>query len=494
MHSVILADDEPYILQGLEKKIDWTSMGFQIVAKASNGEECLQLINMHRPDLVITDIRMPGINGLHLLERIRSRNDEILVVFISGYSEFEYARKALELGALSYLLKPIGKQELRHVLEKAFERIEGRRSESRAKMERAADETLEFLANLPPGIDSSIILDKLQLKGRYDSFLCIAEEPRDDGSILQRCSNDHIEITTLRPGTAVWIHILNIPVSEVERLVSEILHLRNDSGCSVGISRSETKLHKISELIRNAKNACFSSFVTGAAGCYRSATSPEPILQMIMNDFEMLFTMGNEGKLHRLMDEFSTMCQAERPSMQEIVAFYNGVMDMSNRYSISRKMPFYADAPVADTEQLYRKFTNIQNMVEHLHDVIHELFESTARGALIRDSSADTVAAIKQYIRKNLDADLSAESLSGIFHAEKSQLAALFRSETGKSLNEFIREARIDHACFLLQHTHMSIQEISDMCGFSDYFYFAKQFKREKGVTATEYRKRRLSQ
>jgi two-component system, response regulator YesN len=494
VYTVILADDEPYILQGLEKKIDWTGTGFTIVGKASDGEMCLSLIDTCKPDLVITDIRMPGINGLQMMEKIRSRNDETLVIFMSGYSEFEYAREALELGALSYLLKPIGKKDLSLVLQKAREKIELKKSENRTRAERAADDMLDFLANLPIGIDPNVITEKLGLAGKYDTYLCIAEEIDGADSIVPRCCSEQIECITLNPASSMLIHIINLPASKTESFVRTISRSLEGKSGSVGISSEETQIHKLSEMIRSAKSACFSSFVNGQAGCYCSPGNKEPVLATILQDFEMLFSLGNEGKLHRLIDEFKALSVAENPAMQEIVMFFNGIIDQCNHYSTSRRIPFYADTPVTDSEQLYRKYSNLQNMVEHLHDVVHELFESTAHGALIRDSSADTVVAIKQYIRKNLDTDLFADALATIFHAEKNQLASLFKSETGKSLTEFVREARIDHACFLLQHTRISIQEISDMCGFSDYFYFAKQFRRVKGITATEYRKKRTIQ
>lgn len=122
MLKVVLADDEPYIVQGISMIIDWAKEGFEIVGEASNGVDALELIKKYDPDLVIADIMMPQMTGLELLEKVRTENiSGADFVILSGYSEFDYAKTAMKFGSLDYLLKPLDKDELLGILEKVRE-------------------------------------------------------------------------------------------------------------------------------------------------------------------------------------------------------------------------------------------------------------------------------------------------------------------------------------------------------------------------------------
>lgn len=118
MYHVFLADDEPWALMVLKNIIPWTEYGFVVSGEAEDGEQALDRIGRMKPDLVISDIRMPGMDGLKLLRTIREKNWEMEVLLVSGYSDFEYAREALRLGCHGYLVKPVEEKELIEYLEK----------------------------------------------------------------------------------------------------------------------------------------------------------------------------------------------------------------------------------------------------------------------------------------------------------------------------------------------------------------------------------------
>ncbi|WP_319476277.1 response regulator [Marispirochaeta aestuarii] len=493
MFTVILADDEPYILEGLEKKVDWTTLGFKIIGTAANGIECLDLIKNLHPDLVITDIRMPGLNGLHLLEKIRAADTRTVVIFISGYSEFNYAKRAIELGVLAYILKPIGKAELIAVLTRAQKTIEMRKQETKNKEEKESEELIEFLTSSPPGTKKSLVFNRLGIPGRYEAFLCLAFCPDNKAEGLERLCGYHGDYAEINPNSQLRLLLINAPPHAREPLQNDVSVYCRKNTVAAGLSPLGNGIQDIPELIRIARSLNLSPFITGEKRLYSSEEYGKPILGAIIEDFDILFSIGNEGKLHRLLDELKSICKSGRTSVQELVVFYNGFMEMCNRYSLSRSTQCFMDTPIIEPELLPHRFENVENLIEHLHSIIHHLFEAVSHGALNRTSSPDTVAALKQYIRRNIDAELNSENLSAAFQLEKDHIASMFKSETGKSLTEFIRETRIEHACFLLHHTRLSIQEISDMCGFSDYFYFAKLFRKEKGTTASDYRRKKNS-
>lgn len=118
MNRVFIADDEVWIIIGLKKLIEKSGMPFQIIGEANNGVSALEEIEEKKPDVLFTDIRMPGYNGLELMERLNEKGLDIKVVFISGYADFEYAQSAIRLGAFDYLLKPVEQDKLNEVLER----------------------------------------------------------------------------------------------------------------------------------------------------------------------------------------------------------------------------------------------------------------------------------------------------------------------------------------------------------------------------------------
>jgi two-component system, response regulator YesN len=120
---VLLADDEPVIIRGLKKLISWEKLGTNIVGEASDGLELKQQIEEHNPDLIISDISMPGYTGIDIICEIHEAGRSVKVIFISAYQEFTYARQALQYGALDYLVKPVNKNQLEQVVSKAVSLI-----------------------------------------------------------------------------------------------------------------------------------------------------------------------------------------------------------------------------------------------------------------------------------------------------------------------------------------------------------------------------------
>ena len=116
MYKVIIADDEVWIGFGIKKLIYKSGQPFTVIGEAPNGIRAYEMVKKEQPDLLITDIRMPGLNGLELMRKLRAEENPVGVVFISGYAEFEYAREAISLGAFDYLLKPIEEESLRRFL------------------------------------------------------------------------------------------------------------------------------------------------------------------------------------------------------------------------------------------------------------------------------------------------------------------------------------------------------------------------------------------
>lgn len=125
MYRVFLADDEMWILFGLKKLIEKSGLPFQVIGEATNGVTTLEELEIKKPDVLFSDIRMPGLDGLALLEKMQEKDLKTEVVFVSGYAEFEYARRALQMDAFDYLLKPVEQEALDDILRRLMEKLGG---------------------------------------------------------------------------------------------------------------------------------------------------------------------------------------------------------------------------------------------------------------------------------------------------------------------------------------------------------------------------------
>ncbi len=133
MYRVLIADDEPWAVYRLQKLIDWNGKQFEVISTASDGLSALEIIKKEHPDLLLSDIRMPGLDGLKLVREIHSVSPETTVILITGFSEFSYAQEALRQGVFDYLVKPVKKEELLGVLDRVVKRLEERRAKSDAQ-------------------------------------------------------------------------------------------------------------------------------------------------------------------------------------------------------------------------------------------------------------------------------------------------------------------------------------------------------------------------
>lgn len=158
MYKLILADDEKIVLEGIENSIDWKAYGIELVGTASDGNELLALADELKPDIILTDIMMPQLNGLEAAMELRDRLKDTLFVFITAYAEFEYAKKAIDIGAVSFLTKPVLKRDLEEQIRRIVERLNEKRAyrDELDRIRQEAQKQADKVVNAEAPIDRAI--------------------------------------------------------------------------------------------------------------------------------------------------------------------------------------------------------------------------------------------------------------------------------------------------------------------------------------------------
>ncbi|WP_166239696.1 response regulator [Paenibacillus turpanensis] len=301
-YKVILVDDEPIILRSLKAAIPWQELNLSICGEARNGEQALQLVLEEAPHIVISDIRMPVIDGISLMKEVMARHPKLVFIFISGYGEFEYAREALRQGAFDYMLKPIDHEELTDMIERAVAKLDEERH-ARLENERLLHsvETLSMLAQErmfaeliegnPRPLTRLTWLENSELEKDY--FMAVAQLDQYSAmnrqwtadekrlwffavrNILEEWSAQNGGLTVFPFHSGEWILLFPAKgVAEKRRLGEDIVHhikTYTKLSCSVGLSCDGRGMEQLSDSYQSAARALYQRFRFGREGVYLDA-------------------------------------------------------------------------------------------------------------------------------------------------------------------------------------------------------------------------------
>lgn len=508
MLKVLFADDEPLMLEGLRFLVDWEKLNFEVCGEALDGEDALQLIHSTRPDLVITDVRMPVIDGLELIERFSESDFQPKFIIFSGYAEFEYAKRALKYGVSNYLTKPLDEKELTEALQTVAEQIYAehkvvsRRESvsafmqadtvSRLLMRENTEEELEKglkTLDIPPGSRICCILvqgdspDSLHLRSQVyfmngkEPFRSITAYPFTAGS-----QKHGYLLVSPQEGP-------ELDPMKVESWINEIRTLY-----SVRVFFSASLEHHGPEFL----NASYHEALA-AELCRPDSYSPEDIGffqeqdkgQMAMLPAELkksLLQSVTEGQLDRLSAQLSDVFRifsGEVASSAWIAAFLANI-----KAELLREI----DARGGDSARWGDKWfpprvsaCSLPLFERQTEEELSEVAEWFAAADSNREDQV--VSAAIDYVQKHYQEKLKLQDIAKHLHVNSAYLGQRFKKHYGSSFNEFLHEYRIEEARKLLRRTDMCISDIASHVGYSDADLFAAKFKGLNGVTPSVYKK-----
>ena len=509
--KILVVDDEFIMRQGITHMIDWEQEGFQIIGQASNGQEALDMIKENTPDIIISDVVMPQINGIELAKLIQDKYPQIQIIILSSYSDFEYVKSSFQSGAVDYILKPsLNPAEMLKTLKKISSKIKNTTTTSNN-----LENTNNILNRLILGFDSNIDFDSLNNLFNYQHFCLFglnAKKIYDNYDKRHKIINFIISEINRNFSKAETNENYNIQLANIENeIIVAVLNFSNED-----YNIMLNKLINISEIVSNSFKEAF--FVLS-----ESFDSINNVKNIYENDFLTLTQQYFYNKnVHLLCAEnFKTPLQMDKFNFKRFSESVS-IMQFQNAFEMLSTYVTKAIATRALTEfelktLIQNSFYNVITSLEYLNfdpstlnslkqDCFHkidsikyaedliityEALINNINGIIDKHENkinSHIINKIIQYIHDHYDEQLTLADVSKLFNFNYSYLSAYFSSHTEEGFSEFLNKIRIQKACDFLKQD-IPISDISSMVGYSDHSYFCKVFKKFTGLTPSNFRK-----
>ena len=531
LYKIMLVDDEEEVRTSIIKKIDWKANGFEVVGDAENGRDALEKIEMLEPNVIMTDIRMPYMDGLQLTESLRLRFPSIKVIIFSGFDDFTYAQEAIRLGVTEYILKPVNVDELTEILKKVKEKLD-------EEIESARDiDTLResYKASLP--VLREQFLNKLIIKkGLYDestinSYLneygmnignankwvvCVVNIELENASIngeilkekelipifvkkfIEEKLSPHYRnevfdsVQDAEPVILVAIDDENSQtgLTNVMRDVCKSAKRVLGVGITIGIGRSCVALTDISASYKTAIDAVGYKKIIGAEDVvYIHDMEPVStgVLRLDEKEEEDLISaikFGGEDKIVEAVGQLAAKIDEVRVHSRQYQAYMlrilTCIMDLMQQYEISLSgLENFLEiiSKIKDGDSFKQWMVGICNNISH---GMQQKRESTSK-QIIKEA--------KDYILSNyVNPELSLEIICRHLHLSPAYFSSLFKKETGQTYINYLTDIRLNKAVELLSTTDEKTYMIAEKVGYLEQNYFSYVFKKKFGVSPTKYR------
>ena len=452
MFSLVLIDDEYWALRGIRDYIDWESYGFSDIRCFDSPTAALEHILKAEPDAVFTDIRMPPVTGLDILERCRERGLATRFVVVSAYAEFDYAKRALDNGAFSYILKPLNRKELNEVAGRLSEQLRTDRSARLSKYLRTLVlRTLAGRTAAPADVPEEW---GGMIDGRYRVCAAAAVPPGSPG---------------------IWIGVYE------DLAVGIVPEDYVPSDRNMGLSTVAADLGDAYGRFREALAAYYTVLVYGSCGHLEYHGAGIGVRDMA--ELREALQAKRYGQVRSLLQAAFLRARERKVMLDGITLFYNDFLLQTLAARDERDL-MRDLRPFSDCFQLFgvlRDLDTVQGCLLTLVDSLNDE-EQTA------EDPADVIRTVIRYVEENYTQNITLEGLAQKYYISVSYLSRRFKNVTGENFSEFLIRRRIDHACQLLSTTGLSVAEVGTVCGYPDCFYFSRIFKKVMGMPPSRYR------
>ncbi|WP_411736349.1 response regulator [Paenibacillus sp. M2] len=447
---LLIVDDGHYVVEYMKHLLDWNTFGIDQIETMTNSIEARDMLTQNHIDILITDIRMPEVSGIDLLQHIHQHNLPTKVIILSGYSEFEYAQQGIRLGALDYLLKPVDKDDVEKAMSKAINNIAKTRPAQSVAWENF--DGLEYLL--------SLLGHNETLRKQYDAyteflgercFCCFKLEgfTQEHEDVIKRTVGDKLDRLVWTAGTRLFALV-------PQEAAGELTIKLEQSVVSPPFLLAD----------RNVTRQMFYRFFHNEEVC------PEDFIG-IFNHSPSCGDWESAGNIIKKYDQIRLQKQKIIFLMETILYVYLADKD-------------WEASETADW---------IFNQLRHPDELSLTLLDRVSKIRTNKQMSIRTIVdKVQTYIEDHLSHGLSLDELGKVAHLHPVYFSKLFKQETGENVSNYISRKRLEKASQLLQDSELRVADIAQMVGYRKNQYFIQLFKVEYGVTPYQYRRNMIHQ
>ncbi len=517
MHTVILVDDDPFIVDGLNVLIDWNALGLEVIGKAHNGLEAYNLYQKHPADIIITDIKMPEMSGIELIEKIKADNEQCKFIILSGFNDFEYVKEGIRLGIDNYLTKPVNMDELQDTLKTATEILDKQTKPSSFSVN--TDE-LNMLLNtiLYRCVTGKISIeevinraDLLSITVDSSNYLVVLIRaiPNQDGDIV---SEDILHDNCLKvPNILEHAMIFNDLSGDL------VIIFHGNSDPSAFMSVTNALLEKLTNRFK-AKRIPIQATIGTLVNSFREI---QKSYSQALSLFDYFLVHPSKTVLELediIAQEHSQPFDIDHDLISKLVAeadldglniYIDSLFNSLSLHSISNPdipriivMEIFIQLSrtknyMLDSNELFlreikflselHEVTDINDLKRRIKQVFADLFKYISQQNMDMNP---IICEIIKHLQTHLSEDLSLKKYSVKYNINPTYLGQLFKKETGISFPKYLNNYRIEKAKSLLLESHDKTANIAKKVGYSDPNYFYRTFKKYVGLSPSDFKKR----
>jgi two-component system response regulator YesN len=502
MYKIMIVEDEPPITRYLMKLVAAHCPGFKVDYTADNGAEALQKIALAKPDVILTDVKMPVMDGIELVSKVKTDYPEIYTVIVSGYQDFEYAREAIKLGVMDYLLKPVEPGQLKDLLNTLALKLD----------KDYFSGGVELLARLASGLSTDEAKMVKYLKYQHFAAIVIRKGALPTG--LRNKPSDMKEFSGLTDLKAFDLPDVEMVWQIGGRDEAEIvLILGMDHGCKIkNVSEAfqtildnyggfHTIIHSsryfelkdLAEKVAGLYEALNQSIIIGKSQTLDDtvlghvSTQAPPILNSpLVNKIEFLITSRSLSQLKDELGNLFKTWENESRTQAWMEKMLRQILGVVEKHTVE----ISADTSLNLEKQLEEALfyaTDFDGLFNYIWDMIVEMISPDS--ASKKSSSANLLQRVDTYLHQNLAEPITLQGICEQIGVSQPYLSRLFRKSKDMSFIEYCNHIRINEAKRLMvEHPEMLLKDVALIVGYKDPYYFSRIFKAVTGTAPSEYR------
>lgn len=511
--NILIVDDEKLIRKGLHLGIPWKRIGINGIFEASSGREALDIMEQEKIDMIITDIQMPEMTGLELILEIRKRSEQVIIIVLTGYDEFDYARECIKMGVQGFLLKPVEEDELIECIKKQMDQLKNKREkvEKELYMRRimGTSEQMELevcCRNLLKNENTGKMVEEIQRKFPYikEKKMRVALVlPSTDTTKMEE--REEFSILTIKNVLIGYLDAQSFGITLLD-ITGKIILILYEGEKSDDLENHIVILRKlVKEECNISLRIILGNPVEHFEELYRSYNDAFYLMKEDREKYKD-FIIGNTRKMP--IDMFREvylelkhyLCEYIGDT-EKLLRVFRAFSDATNSYNITdqyvRRCCFeiaslvYYHCTVETGEQCESKLEGLLTALlsasrEEMYGITYQYIQN-----LLKDGEKDAndlITDVKRYINENLVEDLTVSGIAAHFYLSPNYFSRLFKRIAKEGCNEYIIRKRIEKAKHLLGTTNLKVGRIAYDVGYQDVNYFSLAFKKQTGVSPLQYR------